>query len=65
MKYRIVIAERYLRVSKELKRAYAVQASYFGFLWITIAHCDSIHQARTYVKNKKKDSKDKVIKVVK
>lgn len=65
MKYRIVIVERYLRISKELKRTYAVQASKFGFFWVTIAHCDSIHQSRTYVKNKKADFKEKIIKVVK
>lgn len=65
MKYRIVIVERYLRISKELKKTYAVQSSRFGFLWITIAHCDNIHQARVYVRNKRNDFKEKIVKVIK
>lgn len=64
MKYRIVIVERYLRLSKELKKTYAVQASHFGILWVTISHCDSIHQARTYRNYKINDFKDKLIKIV-
>lgn len=65
MKYRIVIVERYLRISKELKKTYAVQASKFGFFWVTIAHCDSIYQSRVYVRNKRNDFKEKIVKVIK
>lgn len=61
-KYRIAIVD-WTSVFGDVVRSPAVQVRVAFFWWVTITHCDSVEQAKTYIKNMKKRKKDIFIKV--
>jgi dTDP-glucose pyrophosphorylase len=64
MKLRIAIASVLLPFSRERKNTYVVQKRIGFFWWQTIAYCDSLTQARCYVRHTLEDRRqERIVKV--
>lgn len=62
-KYRVVIAD-WQSAFNETVRSPAVQVRVGLFWWVTLTHCESISQARTYISNIKNKKADVVVSVL-
>lgn len=57
MKYRIAVVDWHTAFG-DVVRGPAVQIRVAFFWWVTITHCNSFEEAKTYINNMKKRKKD-------
>ncbi len=63
MIYRIAIVE-WQTAFGEMRRTPPVQMRVGFFWWVTVTHCETVSQCKTYIRNVSKKKQDRLIQVV-